>query len=459
MLSRSELRHRQFRRSQTSSKANSLEQRAKSLNVQLDNGKIDSHLERLPVELVHQIFFHCLEVNLVHASPYLMRALSENAIYKSLILLAFFDDDRRHLVERRHFLPASYRVLDVYEKLRLQINILKCRWCNLRLIKECLPSLTRLKIVQEWFAETERKNPHHLSDDSDRVILDRKEVAILPDLNDFEALEKHFFASRNEFDVGNNMASANPNFPRIITWSYTVVGKHKIRKSISMSTTVLAARHIPKSLLVGAPWTQEKIDFLQLLRQGHRFIQSDFWLDLSPTHLFKGIANALEENNELALLTLLELHYAAFRRDRFTLDNLRPHKQLFADPFSHPIPTEIFHIAVRRSANPSKSVATLIRAGIDSVPPDDPVLTGWAIRARSAGDKVATWLLKHMEGTQDYGLGGRNSPLFINGELNPRRADGEYPFIDRSFTAELGYITHGAIAFIPQAPEEVSIGD
>lgn len=451
-LSASDLRRHKLKRLKALSTAMLEEEEVKTV-------KTKSALEYLPVELIHQIFFYCLEVNLVLASPYFMHALSDAAIYKSLILLAFFDDDEYHPVERKHFLPASYRFIDIREKLTLQKSVLRCRWCTSRLITECLPALTRLKIVQEWFAEKERIKPYHVDDRSDRVILERKEVAVLPDLDDYEALMRHFFADRNEFDVGLNVVSANPNFPRIITWSYTVAGKEKIRKSLGTSTSILAARHVPTRLLLGAPWTQEKIHLLQLLRQGHRFIQSAFWLDISPDHLFKGMANAIEEDNDLALITLLELHYAAFRRDRFTVDDLRPHQQLFTVPFSHPIPTKIFHLAAKQSTNPSKTIATLLREGIDSVPRDDPILTSWAIRARSSGDKVATWLLKHMEGTQNYGLGGRDSPLFINGELNPRRADGQYPFTDRSFTAELGYITHGAIAFIPQNPQEVDIDD
>ena len=416
--------------------------------------KIPPRLESLPAELIVQIFNCCLEVNLVHAHPNLSQALSQEATYKTLILFAFFDDDEEHPVEKKHFLPAPYRRLEVDEKVRLQRDILKCRWCTLQRVNTCLPTLTRLRIAQEWYAERENEKPHLLGDDQDHILTDRQNVAELPDLDALDALKTHFFADLNEFDVGENKASGNPSFPRIIRWSFTLAGSGKIRKSLGTSASVLGARHIPDKLLRGGPWTDEKIQYLQLLRQGHRFIQSGFVLDVSIDGIFKGMANAIRENNQVALVTLLELHYAAFRRDRFTIVNLRPAKQLFAVPFSFSLPPKLFHIAVKESPDPSGMLATLLREGIDSIPDDDPVLTSWALRASDHEDNVAAWLLKHMERTEYYGLGGRDSPLFINGELNPRRADGEYPFADRSFTAELGYITHGAVAFIPQPLDE-----
>ena len=417
--------------------------------------KIPPRLEALPAELLLQIFCFCLEVNLVHAHPHFLDALSREAIYRTLILFAFFDDDEDHPVETKHFLPAQYRRLNVEEKIRLQQAILKRKWCTLQRISACLQALTRLRIVQEWYAERENASPHLRGNDLDNIITDRQDVADLPDLDALNPLRRHFFAELNEFDLRDNKPSANPSFPRVIRWSFTLAGNGKIRKSLGTSASVLCVRHIPGKLLRGGLWSTEKIRFLQLLRQGHRFIQSDFLLDVSPSAMFTGIANALRENNQIALVTLLELHYAAFRRDRFTIDNLKPAKQLLTAPFSFPLPAKLFHIAARESPDPSRSIATLLREGIDSVPVDDPVLTSWALRASDDGDSIATWLLKHMEGTQDYGLGGRDSPLFINGELNPRRADGDYPFPDRSFTAELGYITHGAIAFIPQPLDEI----
>ena len=431
--------------------------------------------EQLPVELLQHIFFYSLEVNLARTSRKLRNALSHDTIHRSLLLFAFFDDDGKYPVEVHHFLPAQYRILEIEEKIRLQKSILLTHWCTLGKVEACLPILTRLKMVQERAAEEKRQQPYLEDRKRSRIVSDRPEVADVPALNDDVAMEMHFFANRNEFDIGDNRAVTNPWFPRIIRWDFTLAGNDKIRKSLATSTSVLCVRHIPSNLLTGTPWTENRLRLLQILRQGHRFLQRDFYLDISADAMFQGMANALQENNYAALLTLLELHNATFIQKRVSSDNnwscsieyganvfkqntnAAPNFRLYASPFSHPLPIELFHIAVQETKDPSLYIAALLREGVDSIPTNDPILTGWALRAADRQDKLGKWLLKHMEGTQTYGLSNPYSPtlaslpppLFINGELNPLRKEGHYPFPDRTFTAELAYVTHGALPFIP----------
>ena len=111
--------------------------------------KSQSWLERLPVELIEQIFLEALEVNMAKASPYLGRDPAKESIYRMLILFAFFDDDGQGPTETKHFRPAVYRVLSLEEKLRLQKGILVTRWCTFGRIKQQLPVLARLRIVKE----------------------------------------------------------------------------------------------------------------------------------------------------------------------------------------------------------------------------------------------------------------------------------------------------------------------
>lgn len=61
-------------------------------NSNTDNiGRMLTHIESLPVELIQKIFLLSLNVNLPRASPYLAAALSNEGVYKVLILLAFWD--------------------------------------------------------------------------------------------------------------------------------------------------------------------------------------------------------------------------------------------------------------------------------------------------------------------------------------------------------------------------------
>ena len=119
--------------------------------------KRKSWLERLPVELIEHIFLLTLEVNMARASPLIGRRLSHEPIYRVLILFSFFDDDRLNPVEERHFAPATYRPLSVEEKTRLQQGVLGCRWCTISRIRDYMPILMRLAIIQEWHQERKRQ--------------------------------------------------------------------------------------------------------------------------------------------------------------------------------------------------------------------------------------------------------------------------------------------------------------
>lgn len=116
-----------------------------------------SWLERLPAELLEQIFLHALEINMAKASLFLCRTLSRESIYRTLILFAFFEDDEKHPVETRHFSPAVYRTLSFKERLRLQQGIMDCRWCSLTRITQCLPTFERLAFAQNWHCQHERE--------------------------------------------------------------------------------------------------------------------------------------------------------------------------------------------------------------------------------------------------------------------------------------------------------------
>jgi hypothetical protein len=59
----------------------------------------------------------------------LIKALSDERIYKVLILFTFFDNDERHPVDESYFKPASYEYLTRSQRICLQMDILECPWC------------------------------------------------------------------------------------------------------------------------------------------------------------------------------------------------------------------------------------------------------------------------------------------------------------------------------------------
>lgn len=144
-----------------------------------------SKLESIPAELVEKIFLYSLNVNLARASPYLAAAVSNERVYRLLILLAFWDNDispphdsERYVIRKdgnvisrslalyedsgahtcrksqlfdiahilrplgHNFTPLTYEGRKV-----LQSDIVWCRWCTIDRIRRQRPDLTRLLIA------------------------------------------------------------------------------------------------------------------------------------------------------------------------------------------------------------------------------------------------------------------------------------------------------------------------
>ena len=418
-----------------------------------------SQLETLPIELIQLIFLHSLEVNLARASPTIAKSLSKESIYTALILFAFFDDDGDHPVATKSFALARYRQLDLAEKLRLQTSIMGCRWCTLERLQQTMPVLSRLAMVQAWHEENEREFHDDVYEIETPPITPSpalSKVAQLPSSSDFAAVEQHFLARSSdglaEHEDHNRLYATY--LPRIRTWT-SKDSEGQTYKTVDGARGVFNARYIPDRLLKGKPWTSEKIKYLQFVRQGWRFLQKDFMLKISPSAMFEGMASAIAEHNLDGLKVLLELHFAAFQDQDSHTSVSAAGRVRYAVSFSHPIPLELFHLATREQEKSAQIVSLLLREGIDSIPKDDAVMTRWAIRGAASDEEVAIWLLRHLEGTQDYGLGTNGSTLFVNGNMTWRRSAGTYPFPEMSFTNEIGYLRGGAVDFRPRILEDL----
>lgn len=410
-----------------------------------------SALERLPVELIQQIFFYALEVNLPRSSARLREVLSTDAIFNSLVLFAYFDSNGSSPVETRHFLPGEYRVLTCMEKVQLQESIFTCRWCTYERITLCLPALSRLAMAQAWQREKLQDESHV----QDGVLTDKpfivannliRELASLPGLEDEAKLEQHFLARASIEDLGSSENGPHHSsrsapgtwMPRIITWKSSLDDHGDIHKSTDRSVSVLAARHIARKLLVEGNLVGERLALLQLLRQGYTFIQDDHVMSVSASAMFEGMRRAIQEGNVIGLKTLLELHNILFKSGAWTFRSMMISS--LTPPTHHPLPLDLFHQAVKQGTFSSELLSLLVRAGIDVLPQDDEIVTAWAVYKSREEDPLAQWLLKHMEGNASYGL-PRRGHLFVDGCLSWRaRARGDFPFPETSFATELGYL-------------------
>jgi hypothetical protein len=347
--------------------------------------RTQSWLERLPVELIEQIFLHSLEINMAHTSPFLRKTLSKESMYRTLILFAFFDDDEQNPVEGKHFKPATYRLLSLTDKLRIQKGVLESRWCTMARVKQCLPTLMRLVIVQEWHRERE-----------------------------WECVQAEAAAQRDGDDPRQQPPSSLPPLDdtaavfTLYTSAYACDRPNPLNPDVSFGCQhfqrgMFNVRIFPDRLLNPGSWQNstnvtnnynpQPVDFLALLFDG--------WTNTSApgapritqhTALFHGIETAIRERNRKALNMLLVIHGNYF-------SSQAPSENGNA---SVNFPVSLLHLATREGRHSEWILMMLLkdmtREGL--VPKDDDVLTKWAIARDQEGSRFAKWLLKVME---DYG--------------------------------------------------------
>ena len=431
-----ELIHRRLTTTTKTSKTNSL-----------------AKLEVLPVEILEQIFFQCLELNLPRASPHLARLLSQRAIYSALVLFAYYEADPSICdVETHLFLPAAYRGITSDERIRLQEGLLRCRWFTTDFFESCFPALSRLRMVECWHRERrgliaaldrrlnrERSSASqvdHSAQGQNAIVFDPD--IVLPRLNDEIQMEKYFHAriedvhhtEEGEERSQDQSNSSHPvrvsNQAGYLSRILTTTSWHEQAAVDPVGQTIFRVRIFPDSILRGAPWTYQKIRLLQTLRQGLQF-ETDRHLVISPKGLFDGMASAIEEANEKALLVLLELHATVAKQPlpagRSGIGYLSTRNLL---------PLKLFHLAckdlkVTMTSSRSRIMSLLLRGGLESVPPDDELLTRWAINASASSHSKSTiamaqWLLKSME------LAMAKNTLLC-----------QYSYPSISFTEEIGY--------------------
>lgn len=358
-----------------------------------------SWLERLPAELLEQIFFHSLEPNMALASPLLYRALSKESIYRVLILYALFRDDEEHPVEEKNFAPAEYRVLGADERLRLQKRVLNSRWCTLARLRHCLPTLTRLVIVQEWhrYREMECKQQENtMSQDGHNQQQER--VSILP-LDDVSAV--HIF-----FGVDDPVRALDQL-------------KDQVSRTKDLNyRRILKVDYIPNRLIDPISWHNstnpqndnvQPVEFLTLFYHG----LSKGWLDnvsdsVDIAAIHRGIETAVRERSRDALDLLLEIYEDL----DYVLDANAPIQ----------LPVEVLHQATRQGKDSEWILDTLVQymklERIIAVPEDDKVLTKWALEQSEAGSRFGMWLLEFLRvSKRDRLVLWRAKSHFISGRV------------------------------------------
>ncbi|KAL4807709.1 hypothetical protein BDV18DRAFT_107290 [Aspergillus unguis] len=267
-----------------------------------------SRLEALPAELIQEIFLRCLEFNLPRASAHLAWALSSPVIYTWLVRLAFAKaEGMGDSFLPQHFIPPHDAVgyVGVEEMKELRTRILECRWCTLPLIRSCqLAFLNHVVTHKRYGFEI-------FSDDRDLA-----DFAMW--FNNLDICDTAPNGRRGDGDLilranrpGHKFSGSN----RGSTYDYNIVlwfnlGIIEVLPAASKNPSgkiyfelpCCEDAYLPEKLLY-PPWTEEKLEFLQLL-------STRAFLDRDTTfyRATRTLRNLIRERDFATFARLLELH-------------------------------------------------------------------------------------------------------------------------------------------------------
>lgn len=352
-----------------------------------------SAFEKLPNEIIQHIFFDCLEPNLAAASPVLNSILSDESIFRTLILFAFFNDDGESPIEEHQFLPAKYRCLNPVQQEDLQRTMHSYKWLSMSRFENLVPLLRWMAMRQAWHAEAKGERFYEHLPWADSYGLDKAglvSVAPLPPMDDRLAMEDHFAIPNSGGEMMDGTISGNSQTtqPLLQTWTteidYQSAPEARTRaKHPYRSVSAIAVRMIPDKLLRGSPWTDDKVAFLRMLLNPVRGVYPidpcrNILTDQADA-VFDGIKSAMENDRADAFGLLLNA-LGAFHDDRFA------------------VPLRVLHAATRQGDQSEYYMQQLVPMCKLEEVVDDTMVTAWALSVKhNDKSQFAAELLRDLE--------------------------------------------------------------
>ncbi|PYH41322.1 uncharacterized protein BP01DRAFT_349532 [Aspergillus saccharolyticus JOP 1030-1] len=406
--------------------------------------KKQSRLESLPNELIEHIFLYSLNVNFARASPVLAAAVSTERIYRTLILLAFWDDSAEASVScnreskdaiAKILRPLHYTPLSPAQRKDLQTAILHCRWCTVQRILDQLPKLMKLVIRRQWFGAGISMTDDH--EGTLKRVLKQKDHARV-----FEGFEASTTSDTSTPTPTNNYTlTIKPLVSVTITnhsngqetthpfLSPLVIPDKYLRGSAASNS----ASSSPASSSVASEdgFSQALITYLEVNRLALGcsidtlpLTPLQHPLALSRPALQQGIHTALIANNLPALLTLLKLDEYYFRvteQQHITAQDQDPDQ---SPVLPYTLPAKHFRTAMHFAPRSPEFFQALVRASAESVPADDADITYWAMHLQ---DPFGQWLLRLMELMPEQTAAAKLNPVqnsvFWMGRANADRRE------------------------------------
>ncbi|CAG8090232.1 unnamed protein product [Penicillium salamii] len=342
-----------------------------------------SMLEALPAEVIEQIFLHSLNLNLPRASPFLSRVLSREHMYRTLILLAFWDDSSSYpgsaTISQMMVGPLEYVPLSLEDRTRLQKEIFKCKWLTMERVREQVPKMQILTIHRQWI--------------NAGIVVDKEQQS---DFENFLARKTdrprvfHGRGPRLDRLIKQIVSPCvpdiieGPNATRDRPHSYNLVIEPMISTNISLSG--LGAATFPALNLVDFPehllrgrrgFSSEDVAFMEMLRMTsanwHAGTKNIARTSHNRSALHEGIKNAIRTQNYSAMLCLLKLD------EHF----MHCHREAQGSQDNHMIPKSHFLEVIRTGRDkPHLNLAffeALLRASAESIPVESSELTEWIV--------------------------------------------------------------------------------
>lgn len=373
-------------------------------------------IESLPTEILEQIFLLSLNFNLPRVSPYLAGKLSREGIYKTLILMAFWEDNApfvRPVEEEdggflRQFGPYEYSPMEESEQEELQAAVLNSRWCTVARLRKYLPKLDDVFLERYWFGQG-ALGAGAAADKSSR---DHIKAALMDPL---ACTLKNMPTRYGEMEL---LISAN--FIRI----------YKGHRLVQDFMRAPAIRRIPDELIYPKEYTESSLEMLEFLIGCVELRREEYpvrgglpRLNVSQEALDKGIHHAIVNGNYRVLRALVEVHELAWWGDT------EPLRYEWGDVTHHTISLHHFETAAEK-CNDLTAMKILARSSAESCP----ILETWfKFWANDVGSQA--WdLLEFLSDTLLWnGIDWLKPPIFRHGKLHPPHLEEQSGWYERLF--------------------------
>ncbi|KAF5872962.1 putative inner membrane magnesium transporter mrs2 protein [Botrytis fragariae] len=371
-----------------------------------------SELERLPTEILEQIFFGCWNLSLPACSPVIGGKLSSVAVYNKIIIAAFgpvWDKWYGQLLDPR-------LDLDYSGNSSLQSTILKFRWAKLPMLLQGQDLWVQKYALERPFPLALGMVAFHHGDDIEGI--DPKDTSAA------ELLDNDFAKYCNAFQRMD--VSHTTDASETIDFMSSLVEKREQIFDLGIRNYANVARgtEIPHTLLMG-PWDEKAVKFLFWLVMGGARI--DWLASTSGEAAIIGYKNAVRECRIEVIHLLL---YAGVNQKldedifQYTLENADPNRHFMTillmvyPPYQDPYPWIIEEIFRFRSGheheNDNKKVSSNPRQGhsLDHAPHVPASSLGYNYPSRSCRRPLSTSLQRRA--TVEAGF---QNPKFLGSRL------------------------------------------